>query len=290
MKHILVVLLMLISLSISAENIPAYFKSSVELGNLNSAIEEVKTRIGTADFKVIGEYSPAGNSKHKVIIFTNDNLKKFSTEFTDRGALGAALRIGLIEKNGKTSISMANPIYMFNAYWGKAANTNQKLTMKTLSNKALTILGNEITPFGGELSEENLSEYHYKVMMPYFDDPVELADYSSFEEGISKIEANLKLGNGNTELVYKLTIPGEDIVVYGIALKGENGEKEFLSKIGEEHLAAMPYEIILQGKEATMLHGKYRLALYWPKLSMGEFMTIMSTPGNIEDALEAVCE
>ena len=290
MKHILSALLMLITFSVSAEKIPAYFKSNVELGDLNSAIKEVKAKISTADFKVIGEYSPAGNSKHKVIIFTSDNLKKFSTKFKDRGALGAMLRIGLIEKNGKTTISIANPIYMFNAYWGKSASTNQKLTMKTLSNKALTILGNDLSPFGGEMSEEDLAKYHYKMMMPYFDDPIELAKYSSFAEGTSKIEANLKSGKGNTKLVYKLTFPGKDIVVYGVALNGADGEKGFLSKIGEDHIAAMPYEIILQGKEATMLHGKYRLALYWPKLSMGQFMEIMSTPGNIEDALEAVCE
>jgi len=290
MKHILSALLVLLTISVSAEKIPAYFKSNVKLGDLNSAIKEIKANIATADFNIIGEYSPAGNSKHKVIIFTSDNLKKFSTKFKDRGALGAILRIGLIEKNGKTTVSIANPIYMFNAYWGRSASTNQKLTMKTLSNKALTILGNSLVPFGGEMDEEDLAKYHYKMMMPYFDDPIELADYSSFSEGANKIESNLRSGKGNTKLVYKLTFPRKDIIVYGVALNGADGEKGFLSKIGEDHIAAMPYEIILQGKEATMLHGKYRLALYWPKLSMGQFMDIMSTPGNIEDALEAVCE
>ena len=289
MKHILSALLVLVTLSVSAEKIPAYFKSNVKLGDLNSAIKEVKANIATADFKVIGEYNPANNLKHKVIIFTSDNLKKFSTEFEDRGTLGAVLRIGLIEKNGKTTVSIANPIYMFNAYWGKDARTNQRLTMKTLSNKALTILGNDLSPFGGEMEEKDLAKYHYKMMMPYFDDPINLASYSSFAEGTSKIEANLKSGKGNTKLVYRLNFPGKDIVVYGVALEGDKGEKGFLNKIGDDHIAAMPYEIIIQGKEATMLHGKYRLALYWPKLSMGQFMDIMSTPGNIEDALEAVC-
>lgn len=36
----------------------------------------------------------------------------------------------------------------------------------------------------------------------------------------------------------------------------------------------MPYEIILQGKEVGMLHGKYRFALYWTELTMGTFMKI----------------
>ena len=52
----------------------------------------------------------------------------------------------------------------------------------------------------------------------------------------------------------------------------------------------MPYEIILQGNKATMLHGRYRLALHWPELTMGTFMKIMSTPGDTEDTLEALCE
>ena len=64
----------------------------------------------------------------------------------------------------------------------------------------------------------------------------------------------------------------------------------FLPKIGEAHVAALPYEIILQGTKATMLHGKYRIALHWPELTMGTFMKIMSTPGDIEDTLEAICK
>ena len=70
----------------------------------------------------------------------------------------------------------------------------------------------------------------------------------------------------------------------------EEGEASFLPTIGEDHIAAMPYEIILQDKTATMLHGKYRLALHWPDLSMGTFMKIMSTPGDIEDVLKGLCE
>ena len=78
------------------------------------------------------------------------------------------------------------------------------------------------------------------------------------------------------------------MAVFGIAfLDEEKGEKQFLPIIGEDHLAAMPYEIILEGKKATMLHGRYRLALHWPELTMGTFMKIRNTPGDIKDAFEA---
>ena len=127
--------------------------------------------------------------------------------------------------------------------------------------------------------------------MPYFTDPVELNEYASFEEGLKTIEANLKAKKGNTIEVYKLVYPNKKVAVFGVGLQSaEKGEANFLHKIGESHAAALPYEIILQGNEATMLHGRYRIALHWPDLTMGTFMKIMSTPGDIKDALKAVCK
>ena len=92
-------------------------------------------------------------------------------------------------------------------------------------------------------------------------------------------------------MVYKLKFAGDQVAVYGVGLlDATTGEGKFLPIIDDSHLAAMPYEIILQGKTATMLHGRYRLAVHWPELSMGTFMKIMSTPGEIEDTLKAVCK
>ena len=128
-------------------------------------------------------------------------------------------------------------------------------------------------------------------MMPYFSDPVELEEFSSFDEGVKTIEKNLAAKKGNTKLVYKLKFNADNIAVYGVALlDSATGEGNFLPIIDNSHLAAMPYEIILQGKTATILHGRYRLAVHWPELTMGTFMKIMSTPGEIEDTLVALCK
>ena len=39
-----------------------------------------------------------------------------------------------------------------------------------------------------------------------------------------------------------------------------------------------------------MLHGRFRFALYWPELTMSTFTKIMSSPGDVEDFMEAITE
>ncbi len=177
---------------------------------------------------------------------------------------------------------------MFLAYYGQQMDGHED-ALKAQSEEVTRLFAKmgELTPFGGAVEQKRLMHYHYKMMMPYFDDPDELADFDSFEEGLRVIQKNLNEQKGNTRKVYQLIFPKQKIAVFGVALLDtETGEPDFLPVIGESHLAAMPYEIILQGNMATSLAGKYRIALYWPELGMGTFMKIIKTPGRIEDALK----
>ncbi len=61
--------------------------------------------------------------------------------------------------------------------------------------------------------------------------------------------------------------------------------------IGTNKLTAfLPYELLVLNDKAYMLHGRFRIALSFPDLTMGTFMKIVSTPGNIEDMLESVTQ
>ncbi len=203
------------------------------------------------------------------------------------------MKVGLVQKNGKVVISYTNPDYLLRAYLPINYNTFKSTFVKFSSDlkTAFSSLGNDFTPFGGTVEADKLGKYHYKVMMPYFTDPEELNEFTSFQAGMNIISNNLKAKKGNTIEVYRLVFDKQKVAVFGVGLRStEDGESYFLPKIGEDHAAALPYEIILQGTEATMLHGKYRIALHWPELTMGTFMKIMSTPGDIEDTLEALCE
>jgi len=269
----------------------------IKIGESNESIQKVSEKVITTlkdnSFTVLGEYTPSNKSSLKVIVFTRTDLKNSVIKVSDRGGLAAAFKVGLVEKNGKVTISYTNPDYILRAYLRDNYNSFKSVFTKFSADlkSAFSSIGNEFKPFGGTVNADKLKKYHYKIMMPYFTDPITLNEFSSFEAGLNMIEKNLKAKKGSTVQVYKIIFKEQKVAVFGVGLQSkEDGESYFLPKIGEDHVAALPYEIILQGKKATMLHGKYRIALHWPELTMGTFMKIMSTPGDIEDTLEALCE
>ncbi len=276
-----------------SQNLSPYIKVSETSKSIQEVTKDVIQTLKDNNFTVLGSYNPSNKSSLAVIAFTRDDLKNTVVKVADRGALAAVMKVGLVQKNGKVIISYTNPEYILRAYLPKNYNT-YKSTFTAFSDDlktALSSLGNDFSPFGGSVQADKLASYHYKIMMPYFTDPEELNEFSSFEEGVKTITKNLENKKGNTLMVYKLVYNNSKVAVFGVGLQSkEDGESYFLPKIGEDHVAALPYEIILQGNKATMLHGKYRIALHWPELTMGTFMKIMSTPGDIEDTLEALCK
>ncbi len=272
------------------KNLSPFFKVGTAKTDITKLVDIIKDGLIGQEFKIIGEYQPKKSNDLYVVCFTRTDLQKLCIKSEDRGALASVLKIGLVKKANEVTISMVNPDYMFCAYLSNYDSQKEAYAKITDDlKKSLSKIGNDFTPFGGELKVNAIKKYHYKMMMPYFNDPVELNQFSTFEEGLATIRKNLKEEKGNTKLIYEQIFEGKDIAVFGIGLLDpEDGEKEFLPIIGEDHIAAMPYEIILQGKEASMLHGKYRFALYWPELTMGTFMKIMSTPGNVEDFMESL--
>ena len=291
---LIVLLTCLISLSLIAQEeieLSPYFKVAELNGSMEDAVLQVSDAIITGGFEVIGQYHPAEKPGMFVICFTNDELKELSLQFNDRGALASVLKAAMVSENGKLTLSILNPEYMFLAYWGEQLNGQEK-QLKTMSDQVKNMFTQfgKPEPYGGMVEAEDLPNYHYMMMMPYFDDPVELNEFSSFEEGLNTIRKNLDAKTGHTVKVFEQLFEGKEIAVFGVGLwDKEEGEAAFLPTVGEGHIANLPYEIILQGKEATMLHGKYRIAIYWPELTMGTFMKISGTPGDIEDIMEAVC-
>jgi len=272
------------------ETLSPYFKVAELETTISEASQQVKDAIITNGYEVIGEYNPAHDENLFVVCFTDQELRGLSLQFNDRGPLASVMRAGFVKENGKVTITLLNPEYMFLAYWGEQLNGQEELLV-LVSEKIKSIFKDfgTLENYGGVVKRKDLPNYHYMMMMPYFDDPDELNEFSSFEKGLESIRKNLEKKRGNTYKVFEQVFPNKKIAVFGVALwDDETGEKHFLETVGKSHIANLPYEIILQDKTATMLTGKYRIALYWPELSLGTFMKIKSSPGEIEETMQGL--
>ncbi|MBT3207842.1 MAG: hypothetical protein HN704_08730 [Bacteroidetes bacterium] len=294
LKLILVSILILsASNSFANEKIPAYYKIGVVKESIPEAANIVKNALSQKGFETIGEYHPGNNKNLYVIAFSSKQLQSIVLKKKDRGLMASVIKVGFYLEKGNLEISLLNPMYIFHAYLMeeiKPIENELKIIDKDIKD-ALKRINPNFVEFGGDSEIEDLWEYQYMFGMPYFTDPIELREFNSFEEGLKTIRANLDKKPENTAKVYEIVIPEKKVAVFGIAmLDTEIGESKYLPTIGEKHTAAMPYELILQDNEASMLNGRYRIALHWPLLSMSTFMQIVNTPGNIEDTFEKIVE
>ena len=294
MKKIALLVFML-GIALSMYSISPYYMVSEHQGDLASSELKVKEALNSNGFNIIGSYNTGGYNNYRVLVYTSDDLVKLCSGIEDRGILAAALKIGIRDRDGEVQVTMINPEYLFYAYLRNAMEKEgvKSAAMKIDSQvkKAMRTVGDEMTPFGGDLSKKKLKEYKYMMGMPKFSDLVVLKEFESHTQALNTIKRNLAAEKGNTKKVYELSSENGSSAVFGVALNdSEKGEAHFLSIIGKKHHAAMPYEIIVEGNTASILHGRFRFASHWPELTMGTFTKIMSSPGDVEDFLKALTD
>lgn len=293
MRKIGALVVLMMSATFMASGISPYVHIADLPGSMSESIEKVKNVLTENNYRVIGDYRPGGDPDLHVIVFTNDKITGLCNRADGRSMLAAGMKIGLQKTEGKIKVSIVNPEYLFYAFFREKMNEasfkSSALDLSAEITNGMRDLGSVMEPFGGDLSAKELMKYHYMVGMPYFDDPVKLRDFDSFQHGLNTIQRNLNSKSGNTQKVYEIIDQENNVAVFGVGLPDkEEGEAHFLPIIGESHVAAMPYEIILLNKRATILHGRYRFALYWPELTMKTFTKIMSSPGDVEEAMSTV--
>lgn len=186
------------------------------------------------------------------------------------------------EVAGQPQTSYTNPEYMKNSY-------RMKGDVSSITSTLEKALGKQKTFGSAEgISAADLREYHYMMAMPYFDDQIELANYDSHASAVQKVEAGLNSGKG-VKKVYRIDIPGKEEVVFGVGIsEGEGADKAIMGAIDTGSLrqsAHLPYEVLVSGNKAYILHGKFRIAQSFPDLGMGSFMTISAAPDAIENSL-----
>ncbi len=276
-------LFMLMGMAGADDMLKPYVLASSGPGTIEKKTDEVKASLVQQGFQAVGEYTPYKGTH--VIVVTSDGLRKNAAK-SEFGAYGAIVRISLNEKGGDIEVSYTNPLYYSQAYQMKdpladvAASLEKALGKKTV--------------FGSKkgLSAAKLRAYHYMVMMPYFDDQVLLGTHSSQEEALKAVEANLAARKGGSSKVYRVDLSDKKESVFGVGItEGEGADKTIMPIIDisePKHTAHLPYELVVSNGKVYMLHGKFRIALDFPDLTMGTFMKISGAPSAIEEKLKLV--
>lgn len=298
MKNLLLVMLLMAMGTSSSMRLKPYILAYESNASLTEIRTTLKTNLKASGFDVLGEYKPANDANRWLIVVGSNELTSAVQKVGGLTGFAAALRVAITKESGVWKITYTNPLYWGNAYFRDdfpkvESNYNRVVAnFETAMKKSGSYIG---THFGSEkgLELDDLRDYNYTFGMPDFDDVEELEDFDSFNQAVAKIDANLAKGVSGLKKVYSIKIPGKNLKLYGIALTGSDGESSFMPIIDKgnpKHTAFLPYELLVKDDEVVMLHGRFRIAVAFPDLSMGTFSKIMSTPGNIEDALEKLTE
>jgi len=249
--------------------------SSYEYGAFKNA-NDVKSALRDNGLKIVGEYDAMQNPDYHVIAYTNETLKNDASK-EDRGF--AAVQKVMINKADKQLV-LTNPEYFLHAFLQDDYKADDAKNL----NATLTQAFGKLKGSKDGLDADDIAGYHFMMGMPYYEDMIEVAKGADLTD---KLE-----NNAADNIVFK--IKTGDATLYGVAMPTEKGEKYYVSEIkGEKHAVFLPYMVLIEKdsdgvQEAKILHPKYCLAISYPNLSMGDFMGISGTPGDIEDYFTAL--
>lgn len=259
-------------------------ETKVDSGDLRAAMAAVEQKLATGGFVVIGRHAPKNLTSHGSVVVTDTALTDAIKVIGGTAVVAIPIRVGVAADG---TVSYINPEYWGRGYVRKEYSKIESAA-KTAKAKLESVLGSG-KPFGGDVKAEDLPRYHYMFGMEYFDERSELKEYPSFDEALKAVRQNLAKGVAQTSQVYEVVLPDKKLAVFGVATNDPNyGESWWVGKIGPDHIAALPWEIFIVNTKVMALYGRFRTALAWPELGMGQFMGISNHPDTTLKMMQAV--
>ncbi|MDQ1314183.1 MAG: hypothetical protein QG662_292 [Pseudomonadota bacterium] len=255
-------------------------------GNVQAAATAVEGKLKSGGFKVVGKYFPKDLAGYGVVVATDDAMLGEVASVGGVAVMGAAIRVG-VKADG--SVTYTNPDYWYRAYFRKSFDKREG-AVKALQARLQSALGAGKGQ-GGDETAASLSNYRYMLGMERIDSSKsKLAEHGSFDEALKAVRDNLAKGAGSTAKVYEVVMPDRKLAVFGVAMSGaDNSDGKWIKKIDmQENIAGLPYEIYVVDKAVGSPYGRFRIALAFPDVGMGQFMRISSLPNDIVETMSAV--
>ncbi len=282
-KRLLLGAALLCAAQLSLALSPYTAASKLPAAELSAQLSQVEKKLQAEGFTILGQHLPKGIAgRASVVVSDPAMLAAIRAGGPSSSIVAAGIRIGI---GADGSVSYMNPDYWYRAYLRGQFAASQEV-VHSVQQRLVKALG-EGTGFGGDVPQAELSNYRYMFGMERFDSAnSELASYASFDEALKAVQGNLAKGLGNTRQVYQVLMADKKMAVFGVAMNSSTeGEGWWVNKIGTDHPAALPYELFIVDNKVYALYARYRIALAWPALGMGQFMTIINAPEAIRNTM-----
>ncbi|HEB61992.1 MAG TPA: hypothetical protein ENI82_02465, partial [Bacteroidetes bacterium] len=165
MKKVLLLLLsILFVFKLEAQNLKPYILAGYSNKNISEVKKDVKEKLSSAGFKVLGSYNPLSSNKRVVIAVSDNNIMSAVKKTGGFRGFALAFRVALTNENGKIMVSYTNPEYWGRAYfqkqWNQVASLYSNLDSK-FKNALSGFMGDNFVPFGSEdgVSAGSLKKY-----------------------------------------------------------------------------------------------------------------------------------
>lgn len=253
--------------------------------NLPAQLSQLEKKLQAEGFTVAGRHMPKGLPGHASLVVTDPAMLEAIRTIGGSAVIASGIRVG-VQSNG--TVSYMNPDYWYRAYLRDQYKIAQS-AVKSVQMRLARALGDG-GGFGGDIPEAELGNYRYMFGMERFDSAnSELSTHASFADALKAVQDNLSSGVGATSRVYEVVTPQSQMAVFGVAMNDPgDGEGWWVNKIGADHVAGLPYELFIVGNKVYALYARYRIALAWPALGMGQFMGIVNAPEAIRGTLARV--
>jgi hypothetical protein len=285
MKKLFLLGALLCSTQVCLALAPYLQASKLSAADLSTQMTQVEKKLQAEGFTVIGKHTPKGIPGHASLVVTDPAVLEAIRTIGGSAVIAAGIRVGVLADG---TVSYMNPDYWYRAYL-RGQFKSAQVAVKSVQTRLAKALG-EGSGFGGDVPEADLASYRYMFGMERFDSPnSELSTHASFEEALKAVQGNLANGVGTTSRVYEVLMPEKKMAVFGVAMNSQSeGENWWVNKIGADHMAGLPYELFIVDNKVYATYARYRIALAWPALGMGQFMGIINAPEAIRNTLTHV--
>ncbi|UCH63676.1 MAG: hypothetical protein JSU77_04305 [Fidelibacterota bacterium] len=280
-----------------------YLEPYILIGESGKSVKRTASdiigRLFMQNFQILGKYAPADDPGRFVIVVTNPDLLNAVQGSKPAAALAAVVRIAITREGEMTYVSCQNP-----DYWASACLQEDYLSAaepialfkQDLLAAMPRMRGRFNRPFGNSqghpLTAEALHDYRFQRGAESLNDLVNLAIFDSFEGAVAAIEKRLAASRLITK-VFGMTVPGRQVMLFGLALGGDSGEKRILTLLDADRLkrtASLPYELLVSGNRVAMLPVRFRLPLSFPDMDRKTYRRLEALEGDISSLMTTLVE